>query len=109
MKKYIFTYHDTTPLFIKSVNAFDLTLTNCTFSFYTALSPQLLRRIPREGFSFIGKDAIKLFHVSDKELAEAKKMDAQLQPIVRSYPAKHAAKVDKKLGFNHKIINSMNS
>ncbi|KAK3736192.1 hypothetical protein QZH41_002475 [Actinostola sp. cb2023] len=73
-----------------------------------AFSPAILQKIPREGFSPIGERSFDLFKVSAKERIEAKKIEATLQPAARSGPAPGASPVDKKLGFSHRLVDSIN-
>ncbi|XP_031566332.1 uncharacterized protein LOC116301420 [Actinia tenebrosa] len=73
-----------------------------------ALAPRMLKQIPRERFSSMSKAAMKLFKVSAEEAAQAEKMDKEIQPEIVS-PKSKASRMDKKLGFDHKVLDSMYS
>lgn len=65
-------------------------------------------RIPRRRFSGISKRTIKLFHVSNKEAAEAKRLEKKyqvdnehLKPVGRKEPV-----MEEKLGFDYHIVDT---
>ncbi|XP_031563083.1 uncharacterized protein LOC116298694 [Actinia tenebrosa] len=69
-------------------------------------SPEILGKIPRRRFSGISDRAIKLFRLSKKEAAEAKRLEEKyqvdnehLKPIGREEPV-----IEEKLGFDYHIV-----
>jgi hypothetical protein len=64
--------------------------------------------IPRQRFNGISQRTIKLFHLSDKEAAEARRLERKYQvdsDHVKAANSKAPA-MEKKLGFDYHIVNS---
>jgi hypothetical protein len=71
---------------------------------FIALGPKALRNIPRTPFSTISEEAIKLFNISPQKAAKIKQDMAALQPRVQSGSTNGLSREDKKLGFNHHVL-----
>lgn len=74
---------------------------------FTALRTSTLSRIPRRPVNLISQKAMKLFKVPLQERREAERMAKRLAPVVRGALPRLSSKIDRALGFNHKMITNL--
>lgn len=74
----------------------------------SGLSSSILRRISQISASPIPSKAIQLFKITNKERVRLAKLELEFQPTTRSRTSLPTP-LAKKLGFNPKILDSLNS
>jgi len=100
MENFVFNVHKTLQ------NLYELWIdrSGSIFSFHLGYSKNQLQAIPREQSTPMLDKAIKLFSVSNSKLSNIKKMEELIRPRVVRPVSTSAESIDKKLGFDHKVV-----